>query len=66
MQFYSILIPILHWFHPGKWVPLGQTIEGGSKHYDLFTAVHWPLIHIFLINVYIVYDTASYNDLVLL
>ena len=66
MQFYSILVSILHRFPPGKWVPLGQTMEGGSKKYDPFAAVHWPLIHILLINAYIIYDTASSNDLVLL
>ena len=41
-------------------------MEGGSKKSDLFTAVHWPLIHIFLINTYIIYDTASSTELVLL
>ena len=31
MQFYSIVISILCRFPPGKWVPLCQTVEGGSK-----------------------------------
>ena len=63
MQFYSIIISILHRFPPGKWVPLGQTMEGGSKKSDLFTGVHWPLIHILLINASIIYDTALSNYL---
>ena len=31
MKFYLILRSILHRPHPGKWVPLGQMVEGGSK-----------------------------------
>ena len=31
MNFYSIIISILRRFPPGKWVPLGQTVEGGQK-----------------------------------
>ena len=66
MQFYSILVSILHRFPPGKWVPLGQKMVGGSKKSDLFTGVQWPLIRILLINASIIYDTALSEDLVLL
>ena len=66
MQFYSILIYVLPPSPPGKWVSLGQTIEGGSKIPELFIGVQWPLIHILLINASIIYDTALYEDLLLL
>ena len=66
MQFYSILIFILHRFLLGKCVPLGQKMEGGLKKSDLFTGVQWPLIHILLINASIVYDTELSEYLVLL
>ena len=60
MDFYSILISILRWFSHGKWVPLGQTVEGGSKHSDLFTGIQWPLLRVIIIKLY------SKNILVLL
>ena len=50
MDFYYILVSILRRFPPGKWVPLGQMVEGGSKNADLFTGGQWPLLHILLIN----------------
>ena len=31
MDFYSILISILRQLPPGKWVPLGNMVESGSK-----------------------------------
>ena len=50
MDFYSILISILLWFPPGKWVPLGQTVEDGSKHSVFFIGIQWPPLSILLIN----------------
>ena len=66
MQLYSILISTLHRFPPGKWVPLGQTTEDGSKTSDFFTGVQWPLLHVLLINVSIISDTELSEELVLL
>ena len=66
MGFYSILISILRRFLPGKWVPLGQTVEDGSKNADFFTGVQWPLLHVLLIYVAIISDTSLSEDLALL
>ena len=66
MQFYSLLTSILRRFPPGKWVPLGQTMEGGSKNAEFFTGVQWPLLHVLLINAPIISDTVLSEDLVLL
>ena len=66
MGFYYILIYILFRFPPGKWVPLGQTVKGGSKYSDFFTGIQWPLLGVLLISAAIISDTALYEDLVLL
>ena len=66
MQLYSILISILLQLLPEKWVPLGYTMEGGSKTFDFFTGAEWPLLHVLLINSSKMSDTALYEDLVLL
>ena len=66
MQFYLILISILHRLPPGKWAPLGQTMECGKKNADLFTGAQWPLLHLLQINVSIISDTALSEYLVLL
>ena len=55
MDFYSILISILRRFPPGKWVPLGQTVEGGSKQSDLFIGIRWPPLLILMINAAIIF-----------
>ena len=54
----SIIRSILRWFLPGKWALLGQTVEGGSKNYDSFTGIQWPLICFLLINKAIINDTS--------
>ena len=58
MDFFYIIISILRWFPPGKWVPLGKTVEGGSKHLELFIGIQWPPLCILLINAAIISDTA--------
>ena len=57
MQFYSILISVLLWFPPGKWVPLGQTVEDGSKHSEFFIGNRWPPLRILMINAAIISET---------
>ena len=64
MYLYSIIIYILRRFLPGKWVPLGQTAEGGSKHSNFFTRFLRPLLHILLRNVSIISDTALDENVV--
>ena len=54
MDFYSILISILRRFPPGKWVPLSQTVEVGSKNAYFFTGIQWPLLDVLLINTVII------------
>ena len=58
MDFYSILIYILHCSPPGKWVPLGQMVEGGSKNSNFFTSIQWRLLLVLLINAVINFDSA--------
>ena len=49
MYFYSIVISILRRFPPGKWVPLGQTVEDESKFSDFFTGFICPMLHFLMI-----------------
>ena len=64
MDFYSILISILLWSPPGKWVPLVQTVEGGSKNSNFLTSAQWPLIHVLLKHAAIISDTALFDYMV--
>ena len=50
MKFYLRLKSILRRFLPGKWVPLGQTVQGCSKHAELFARFRWPLICVIIIK----------------
>ena len=62
----SILISILCWSLPGKWVPLGRMVEGGSKHSDLFISIQWPLLLILMISASIIDDNVLSDGLVFL
>ena len=64
MQFYSILISILRWFLPKKYVPLGQMVKGGSKNPDLFTVIQWHLLYVLLINAGIIFYSALSENMV--
>ena len=64
MQFYSTFIYILRQLPPGKWVPLGQTVEGESKNSDSFTGVLWNVLRVLLINADINSDSALSEFLV--
>ena len=66
MQFYSTFIYILRQLPPGKWVPLGQTVEGESKNSDSFTGVLWNVLRVLLINADINSDSALYENSVLI
>ena len=66
MQFYSIFRSILHQPPPGKWIPLIQTAEGGSINSYFFTGVQCHLLHVLLINVAIISDSALFENLVLI
>ena len=50
MDFYLMFSSILPPPPPGKWVPLGRTVESGLENANLFTSIFWTLIRFLLIN----------------
>ena len=60
MELYFILGYILHPLPIGEQVPLGWTVEEGSKHYECFTRSSWPLVCIVMIKA--CSQTSSYHN----
>ena len=65
MQFCSIFRYIQCHPPPGKWVPYGQTVEGGYKHSSFFTGIWWNFIRIVWINAAIIKYTVLYENVVI-
>ena len=61
MQLYLTIKYILCWSPPGKWVLLGQTVEGRSKYSDLFVGILWHLLQTLMINAAIVDSITLYK-----